>query len=325
MFDSIMPNNQHILSLGQKIIKQEASSLLLLGNSLNDSFCSAVEMISGLRGRLIVSGIGKSGHIGRKIASTFTSTGTPAIFLHPSEASHGDLGIIKSGDLVIALSRSGESPELQDTLIYCKQNSVPVIAVTAYPNSTLAKASSCIINIPEIEEACSLGLAPTTSSVMMLAIGDALAVTCLGLNNFTKNDFKVFHPAGKLGLSLLKVSEVMHIGAGVPLVRWDGTLSHAILEMTRCRFGCVGITDDCGELIGIFTDGDLRRSLGSVDLTRPISNLMVKDPAMLDPDTHVVEAAQTFRDRRIPSAFICTAKKPIGILHIHDLLQRGFL
>jgi arabinose-5-phosphate isomerase len=320
-----MSIKKHILGVGQKVIEQEASSLLLLGKSLTNSFCTAVDLIIGLRGRLIVSGVGKSGHIGRKIASTFTSTGTPAFYLHPSEASHGDLGIIRSDDLAVVLSRSGESSELQDMLIYCKQRSVPVISVTTNSQSMLAKASTCTIIIPNIQEACPLGLAPTTSTIMMLAIGDSLAAACTELKSFTKSDFKVFHPAGKLGLNLLTVSELMHTGEKLPLVCSDATLSHAILEITRCRFGCVGITDVYGYLIGVFTDGDLRRSLGSVELTQPISSLMVRNPSVLDHNAFGIEAAEIFRNRRIPSVFICEAGKPIGILHIHDLLQRGLV
>lgn len=317
--------NSEILTVAKRVVTEEAKALLVLSSTLDDVFSAAVLKIHERKGRVVLTGVGKSSHIAQKIASTLASTGTPALFVHPTEASHGDLGMIQDNDTLIALSRSGESSELKDILVYCKLNLIPIVAITAVVDSALAKRSDFVLRLPEHEEACSLGLAPTTSSIMMLAVGDALAVACLELKKFTKNDFKLFHPAGKLGLNLLKVSDLMHVGEELPLVCGDTTLSDVILEMTRCRFGCVGITNDYDHLIGIFTDGDLRRNLGSVELTKPISSLMVRNPALLDPDAYVVDAAQTFRNRRIPSAFICEAGKPIGILHIHDLLQRGFL
>lgn len=318
-------NNSEILKVAKRVVTEEAKALLVLSNTIDDVFSAAVLKLHERKGRVVLTGVGKSSRIAQKVASTLTSTGTPAFFVHPTEASHGDLGMIQDNDTLIALSRSGESSELKDILVYCKQHSIPIVAITAVVDSALAKRSDFVLRLPEHEEACSLGLAPTTSSIMMLAVGDALAVACLELKRFTKNDFKLLHPAGKLGLNLLKVSDLMHVGKELPLVSSETKLSDAILEITRCRFGCVGITDGYDHLIGIFTDGDLRRNLGSVELTKPISSLMVKNPALLDPDVYVIDAAQTFKNRRIPSAFICEAGRPIGILHIHDLLQRGFL
>jgi arabinose-5-phosphate isomerase len=321
----IFESSANPIYIARALIKKETDALSNLSLAIDQSFIEVMTKILTVRGRLILTGVGKSSHIARKISSTFASTGTPAFFVHPAEASHGDLGMITADDMVIVLSRSGESAELKDIVQFCKQFSIPLVGITACKESTLAKAANFNLFLPDVEEACTLGLAPTTSSIMMLALGDALAVACLEKRKFTKDDFKIFHPAGKLGLSLLKVADIMHSGDETPLVNLSHSLSDTILEMTRCRFGCVGVIDSSGHLVGIFTDGDLRRSLGSVELTQPISSLMVKNPASLDPNAFLVDAAQTFRNRRIPSAFICEAGKPIGILHIHDLLQRGFV
>jgi len=317
--------SKKILEIANEVIKKESQALMMLCNTLDESFTSVVNKINGIRGRIIFIGVGKSSHIAKKVASTFASTGSPAFFLHPTEASHGDLGMIQSEDILIAFSRSGASIELEDTIIYCKSQSIPVIAVTAGKESSLAKISDFVLLLPDIDEACTLGLAPTTSSVMMLALGDALAITCMECKNFTKSDFKAFHPAGKLGLSLLKVSEIMHVGKEVPLVNVAAPISEAILEMTRCRFGCVGITDQTSKLIGIFTDGDLRRNLLTVNLENPILDVMIKNPELLNPDLYAIEVIRIFKNKRIPSAFVCREGSPIGILHLHDLLQRGFV
>jgi arabinose-5-phosphate isomerase len=317
--------SKKILQIANEVIKKESQALLMLCNTLDEDFASVVNLINAKSGKIIFIGVGKSSHIAKKVASTFASYGTPAFFLHPTEASHGDLGMIQAEDILIAFSRSGESIELEDTLLYCKSHSIPVIAVTVGKESSLAKTSDLVILLPDIEEACTLGLAPTTSSVMMLALGDALAITCMEYKSFTKNDFKVFHPAGKLGLSLLKVAEIMHIGKEIPLVNVAAPVSEAILEMTRCRFGCVGITDQTSKLIGIFTDGDLRRNLQKVNLENPILDVMVKNPELLNPDLYAQEVIEIFKNKRIPSAFVCRDGNPIGILHLHDLLQRGFV
>jgi arabinose-5-phosphate isomerase len=316
--------NLRLQIIAKSVIKQEAEALMALADTLDDAFSECVTEITGRKSRLALTGIGKSSHIARKAASTFASTGTSAFFIHPTEASHGDLGMIQGKDVLLALSRSGESSELGDIVKYCKNNNILVISITAFPNSSLAKSSDIILKIPNVREACILGLAPTTSSVMMLAICDALAMACLEVNGFAKDDFKTLHPAGNLGSSLQRVSEIMHVGE-IPLLSRNASLSEAILEMTRCRFGCVGITDDCGLLIGIFTDGDLRRSIDVIHLTQTIYPLITRNPVLLDPDEFIIDAAQKFNDRRIPSAFVCTRGKPVGILHIHDLLAKGFL
>ena len=289
--------SKKILQIANEVIKKESQALLMLCNTLDEDFASVVNLINAKSGKIIFIGVGKSSHIAKKVASTFASYGTPAFFLHPTEASHGDLGMIQAEDILIAFSRSGESIELEDTLLYCKSHSIPVIAVTVGKESSLAKTSDLVILLPDIEEACTLGLAPTTSSVMMLALGDALAITCMEYKSFTKNDFKVFHPAGKLGLSLLKVAEIMHIGKEIPLVNVAAPVSEAILEMTRCRFGCVGITDQTSKLIGIFTDGDLRRNLQKVNLENPILDVMVKNPELLNPDLYAQEVIEIFKNK----------------------------
>jgi arabinose-5-phosphate isomerase len=317
--------NSELRNVAIRVIKKEAEALSLLSENISETFPAVVNKINDQSGRVVLIGVGKSSHIAKKVASTFASTGTPAFFIHPTEASHGDLGMIMPNDIVIVFSKSGDSYELKDVLLYCKKKLIPIVAITAIMQSSLANASDFILLLPNIDEACTLGLAPTTSSIMMLAIGDALAVACLEINKFSKNDFKLFHPAGKIGLNLLKVSDIMHIGKEVPLISSEASMSDAILEMTRFRFGCVGVTDEAGSLIGIFTDGDLRRSLISVNLSSPISGLMVKNPELLDPNSYIVDAIKIFKNRRIPSAFVCSSTKPIGILHIHDILQKGFL
>lgn len=314
-----------LLSLGKRLINDEASALKALSASLTQDFEHVVNVIANLKGRVITSGVGKSSHIAKKITSTFASTGTPAFFIHPTEASHGDLGMITAVDILIAFSRSGESSELKDIILFCKQQSIPLVGITTVRDSTLAKTANLNLFLPDLDEACTLGLAPTTSSIMMLALGDALAVACLEKRRFTKENFRVFHPAGKLGLSLLKVADIMHVGDELPLVDSSASLSDAILEMTRCRFGCVGFIDHTGQLVGIFTDGDLRRNISSTDLSRPMIELMTKDPQMLDADAYAMDVVRIFRDKRIPSIFVCRDIKPIGLLHLHDLLQKGFL
>jgi arabinose-5-phosphate isomerase len=304
---------------------QESRALISLSQLLSESFSKSIDLILDSCGHIVLTGVGKSSHIAQKIASTFASTGTLSIFIHPTEASHGDLGMVKGGDVLIALSKSGESSELFDLLYYCKNQSIPIVGITANETSSLARISTHAILIPSLPEACSLGLAPTTSTTMMLALGDAMAVVCAEQRKFSRSDFKLFHPGGNLGQSLLKVSDLMHTGEAIPLANQSATLSDAIIEMTRCRFGCVGIVDVSSELKGIFTDGDLRRNLRRVDLNTKIIEVMTINPTRLNSDTFIVEIIDIFKSKRIPSAFVCEDNKVIGILHIHDLLQRGLL
>ena len=319
-----MTNNLSAIDLAKSIIRQESRALLTLESTVGPSLSTAVDLLIACSGKVAFTGIGKSYRIGQKIAGTFTSTGTPSIFIHPAEANHGDIGMIRPNDILVALSRSGESPELRGLVLHCNAQSVPIICITARAHSFLARHSNCVLKIPDLPEACPLGLAPTTSSTMMLALGDALALACMQARGFTKVDFRQYHPGGNLGAGLQRVENLMNTGKSIPLVRIASRLSDAILEMTRCRFGCVGITDG-GILAGIFTDGDLRRNLLNVELNRPISDFMTTNPVTLDPNAYIVEVINLFKERRIPSAFVCKNGRVVGIVHIHDLLQRGLL
>lgn len=325
MTSSKLETENSLIGRAKMVLSTEASALLSLRDSLDSTLCDTLTLLFERRGHVVVTGVGKSSHIAQKLSSTFASTGTPSFFLHPTEASHGDLGMVKGGDVLIALSKSGESSELFALLYYCKSQSIPIVGITANEASSLARISTHTILIPPLPEACSLGLAPTTSTTMMLALGDALAVVCAEQRKFSRSDFKLLHPGGKLGQSLLKVSDLMHTSEAIPLANQSATLSDAIIEMTRCRFGCVGILDESNELKGIFTDGDLRRNLRRVDLNTKIIEVMTKNPTRLNSDTFIVEIIDIFKSKRIPSAFVCDDNKVIGILHIHDLLQRGLI
>jgi arabinose-5-phosphate isomerase len=315
-----------IIDFGVQIIEKEAQGLQALSKAVDKYFVDAVNSIVKCTGRVVVTGIGKSGHIARKIASTLASTGTPAIFIHPAEASHGDLGMIEKRDIVIAVSKSGESMELSDTLTYCRRFGVYIIAITANPMGSLAQLSNLVLLIPNIAEACPLGLAPTTSTAMILALGDALAGACLQVRKFPATQFKIFHPGGKLGQKLSRVREVMHGLQELPLVPQTAQLTDAIMEMSRGRFGCVGVVDSDQQLRGIFTDGDLRRYFRtSTDLNQPIAALMHKSPEQISSDALIADVLHIFTERRIPSVFVCVNNIPVGIVHVHDLLQKGFI
>lgn len=316
---------ENIICWGQDAIRQEAKGLEQLAVFLDRKFADAVGAILKSKGRIVIIGIGKSGHIGRKIAATFASTGSPALFVHAAEASHGDLGMIEKRDIVIAISKSGESSELSDTIAYCRRFRIPIIAITENKDSSLGKAANFILGLPKLQEACPLNLAPTTSTTMTLALGDALAIACLQAQEFQPAQFRELHPGGKLGQKLTRVKDVMHGRDLLPLVQETASLSDAILEMSKGRFGCVGIVDSDGKLKGIFTDGDLRRRLKEVNLNKRISNLMHMEPQSIEPNTLIADVAYLFTEKRIPSVFVCAEQVPIGIIHVHDLLQRGFV
>jgi arabinose-5-phosphate isomerase len=310
---------------GVEAIRKEVAGLTVLADHLDDSFEDAVESILRCGGRVVVVGIGKSGHIGRKIASTLSSTGVPAMFVHPAEASHGDLGMIARQDLVIAISKSGESKELNDILLYCRRFGITLIAITERAESTLGTAANIVLRLPEMPEACPLGLAPTTSTAMILAIGDALAVACVRARDFTAFQFRDFHPGGKLGQKLLRVRDVMHRGRALPIVDINADLQAATLEMSRGRFGCVGVVDQEQRLVGIFTDGDLRRHFSAANMHRRIVELMSPSPQKIQPESLLEDAANLFSIKRIPCVFVCIDEKPIGIIHVHDLLERAIV
>lgn len=311
------------LIVARRVLSEEAQALHLLGEGLGDNFMQAVDILAKIPGRVIVSGMGKSGHVACKIAATLASTGTPSFFVHPAEASHGDLGMIDGSDAVIALSNSGETPELNDLIAYTRRFAIPLIAITREANSTLGAAADIPLILPPVAEACSLGLAPTTSTTMMIALGDALAVSLLEHKGFKAEDFQVFHPGGQLGKRLLKVGDIMHEGVSVPLVSAPTPMSDALLVMTAKSFGCVGVTDTEGHLIGIITDGDLRRNLSGNLLQKKADAVMTVRPKTIRPSLLAVEALRIMNTSSITSLFVVDCDKPVGILHLHDCLRAG--
>ncbi len=295
-----------------------------LDNGLATPFADALALIAKAQGRVIVSGIGKSGHIARKIASTLASTGTPAMFVHPAEASHGDLGMIAPQDVIIVLSNSGESAELRDLLAYSRRFKVPLLAITANSASTLGEAADVTLELPKAAEACPNGLAPTTSTLMQLALGDAIAIALLEDKGFTATDFKQFHPGGKLGAQLKHARDVMHQADALPLVRETTLMSDALVVMSTKSFGCVGVTDTTGILVGIVTDGDLRRHMSPALLQTPIRQIMSSNPRTIDANALTGKVIELLNSTKITSIFVVDdAGKPIGLIHIHDLLRIG--
>lgn len=323
------PGDQAIQS-ALRTIAMERAGLEALANALGDglgpTFGTVVARIREAKGRLIVSGMGKSGHIGKKIASTLASTGTPATFVHPSEASHGDLGMITTDDLVLALSWSGETRELGDILDYTRRFGVTLIAVTCAPQSTLGRTADICLTLPAAEEACPHGLAPTTSSLLQLALGDALAVALLEARGFSATDFRTFHPGGKLGAALTFVRGVMHSDDAVPLVPRGTPMSEAVVVMTRQGFGCVGVVDKAGSLVGIVTDGDLRRHMAPNLMTRSIDDVMTSKPRTAKPDILAGDALRMMEiNPRVTALFVIEDNRPVGIVHMHDLLRIGLV
>jgi len=311
------------LATGRRVIARETEALGLLGASLDGSFSRAVELILASNGRVIVSGMGKSGHIARKIAATLASTGTPAHFVHPAEASHGDLGMVTSGDVALVLSNSGETSELADIIAHTRRFSIPMIGIASREGSTLLRQSDVAILLPQAPEACETGIVPTTSTTMTLALGDALAIALMEHRRFTPDHFRMFHPGGKLGAKLLKVADLMH--AEVPLIAWDRPMGEALIEISRKGFGVVGVTDDAGHLAGIITDGDLRRHMDGL-LALTAGQVMTKNPRTIAPDALAEKAVAAMNDRKITSLFVidpAEAGKPVGIVHIHDCLRAG--
>jgi arabinose-5-phosphate isomerase len=294
-----------------------------LSDGLGAAFVTAIEKIRAAHGRVIVTGMGKSGHIGRKIAATLASTGTPAYFVHPGEASHGDLGVISKDDVIIALSWSGETVELRDLIQYAKRFQVVLIAITAGADSTLGKAADVLLLLPAVSEACPLGLAPTTSTLTQLALGDALAVALFESRGFTALDFKTLHPGGKLGATLTFVRDIMRKENGTPIVPSGTRMSDAIVEMTAKGFGCVGITDNAGKLIGIITDGDLRRHMSENLLSRFVDDVMTRGPKTVKPDHLAGEAMAILNAVKVTVLFVVENEKPVGLVRFHDLLRIG--
>lgn len=296
-----------------------------LKNGLGKSFAKATALLASCTGRVIITGIGKSGHIGQKIVATFASTGTPAFFVHPSEASHGDLGMITPEDAVIALSWSGETVELQNIITYSRRFNVPLISITSRKGSALGQASDVVLELPRAKEACPHGLAPTTSTIMQLALGDCLAIALLENKGFSAHDFKLFHPGGSLGAQLKFVADLMHGGDRMPLARDDIKMSDALVTMTSASFGCLGIVNKAGKLVGIVTDGDLRRHMGDGLLDASTGDIMTPNPKTIPPDLLASAALEVINSSRITSLFVVEKSKPVGIVHIHDLLRAGIV
>ncbi|MBO0715888.1 MAG: KpsF/GutQ family sugar-phosphate isomerase [Rhizobiales bacterium] len=294
-----------------------------MGGGLAAPFAAAVETIRAARGRVIVTGMGKSGHIARKIAATLASTGTPAFFVHAADASHGDLGMITSDDVMLALSWSGETEELKDLINYSRRFRITLIAVTVNLESTLGKAADIVLALPSAREACPHNLAPTTSSLVQLALGDALAIALLESRGFTAVDFGIFHPGGKLGAALKFVRDVMHPGVAVPLIARGAPMSEAIVEMSAKGFGCVAVTEPNGKLAGVITDGDLRRHMGAHLLQTPVDAVMTASPKTVRPNQLVGEALQLLNASKITALIVVEAGRPVGIVHFHDLLRAG--
>lgn len=318
-----------LIATGRRVVNVEAGALHLLASSLGQSFADAVCRILETSGRVIVSGMGKSGHIARKLAATLASTGTPALFVHPAEASHGDLGMITGTDIVILLSNSGETPELADLISYTRRFSIPLIGVASRRDSTLIRQSDVALILPPAPEACSVGLAPTTSTTMTLALGDALAVALMEHRHFTPEDFRDFHPGGRLGARLATVADLMHTGEEVPLISLDAGMPDALLTMTEKGFGVVGVVDDAGALAGIITDGDLRRHMDGL-LAQPVRAVMTRGPRTIATTALASEALAVMNGRgsgpRITTLFAIDPAAPgvpAGILHVHDCLRAG--
>ncbi len=294
-----------------------------MSESLGERFAAAVDTIRAARGRVIVTGMGKSGHVGRKIAATLASTGTPAFFVHAADASHGDLGMITSDDVMLVLSWSGETEELKDLINYSRRFRIALIAVTVNADSTLGKAADIVLVLPQAREACPHNLAPTTSSLMQLALGDALAIALLESRGFTAIDFGVFHPRGRLGAALKFVRDVMHPGGAVPLIGQDALMSAAIVEMSAKGFGCVAVTDGEGRLAGVITDGDLRRHMRDDLLRAPVGEVMTASPKTVRPEQLASEALELINSSKITALIVVEGDRPVGIVHFHDLLRAG--
>jgi len=321
-------NTVDIVESALRTIETEADGLAQLSaalqNGLSEPFAEAIDIVRNIPGRLIVTGVGKSGHIGTKIAATLASTGTPSFFVHATEASHGDLGMIApNGDAILALSWSGETQELASIITYSRRFRVPLLAMTSNKRSALGRAADVVFELPNATEACPHGLAPTTSTMIQMALGDALAIALLESRGFTAQDFKVFHPGGRLGASLNFVRDLMHTGDRVPLAEQGTRMSDAIVLISRKGFGCLGVTDGNGHLIGMITDGDLRRNLSNNLIELTVEQVMTRSPKTASPDWLVSAALETLNTLSITALYVVEDGEPVGIIHMHDLLRAG--
>lgn len=313
------------LAAGRRVLLTASQALGKLAESLDGEFGRAIGLMLTAKGRVIVSGMGKSGHIARKIAATLSSTGTPAYFVHPAEASHGDMGAITRQDVLLLLSWGGETVELSDLITYAKRFRIPIVAVAGNPGSTLIKAADVKLVLPQAPEACPMGMAPTTSTTMMLSLGDAIAVALMERKGFSQDQYRDFHPGGSLGRALIRVSDLMHAGREIPLARDNAEMREVLLTMASGRLGCVGVIDEAGALIGIVTDGDVRRHAQKGMLERKAHEVMTRGPKIARPDQLAAEAVTLMTERKITQLFVLAEgdSKPLGILHIHDCLRAG--
>lgn len=321
------PSTSAAVDSAFRTLSLEAEGLTQIAGGLTGTlaapFTEAVRRLASVRGRVIVTGIGKSGHVGQKIAATFASTGTPAFFVHPSEASHGDLGMVTRDDLILALSWSGETVELKPIITYSRRFAVPLVAITSRADSALGQQADVALLLPRAKEACPHGLAPTTSTTMQLALGDCLAIALLEARGFTAHDFKVFHPGGSLGANLRYVSDIMHKEDRLPLVPSGQSMAQALVTMTAKSLGCLGIVDANGKLQGVITDGDLRRHMGADLLTATVDMIMTRKPKTIAPSMLASAALELINSSRITALFVVDKGKPVGIIHVHDLLRLG--
>lgn len=309
-------------SSARRVLETEGRALLALAASLPADFDAAVAAVLAAKGRVILSGMGKSGHIARKIAATFASTGTPAFFVHPAEASHGDLGMITPQDLCLVISNSGETPELGDLLAYCLRFSVPIIGISKVEASTLMRAATWKLLLPPHDEACALGMAPTTSTTLTLGLGDALAIAVMESRAFRPEQFRSFHPGGKLGARLATVRQLMHTGDAVPVTPETAPMSEAILTMTRCGFGITSVVDGGGRMTGVISDGDLRRNMEGL-MDRTAGDVATRNPVTLAPETMAAQALLTMNQRKVQALFAVEDGRPVGLLRLHDCLRAG--
>ncbi len=316
-----MKNNKKIINSANRTLARELNSIKNLKSTFNLNFCRAVNLIYNSKGKVIITGVGKSAHIGNKISATLTSTGTPSYFVHATEASHGDLGSIKKDDCVIAISNSGETSELNNIIQFTKRFNIKLISITSNSKSILHKNASVGILYKKPIEACPLNLAPTSSTSMSMIIGDCISIALLELRGFKSNEFKRLHPGGNLGKDLKNLSEVMHPKKELPLAKLHEKMSKALITMTKKSFGCIGVINKKEQIVGIITDGDLRRKLNSKFFEKKASEIMTKNPTLVDKKMLVGEAINLMNTKKITSLFICDKKKPLGIVHIHDLLR----
>jgi arabinose-5-phosphate isomerase len=329
--DRIIENNSpdaetsRDLTAARRVLELESESLQSLSAAIGAEFIAAVDLLQSVRGRVIITGMGKSGHIGRKIAATFASTGTMAHYVHPGEASHGDLGMIGSDDGILALSYSGDTAELKDLIAYARFRALPFLAIVGRAPSALSNAADVTLLLPPMPEACPMGLAPTTSTTMMLALGDALAVALMERHGFSPDDFRVFHPGGRLGQQFIKVEDIMHSGDEIPLVATGTEMTVALDAMTSGGFGCIGIVDANGHLAGVITDGDLRRKIRDGIIDKSVDDIMTSEPKTIAPKALAAEALNMMNSSEHPftTLFVSDNGKVLGVLHMHDILRAG--